>query len=453
MEITRRDVLFAVLAALAWVALARPGPIDLPYFWDEADVYVPGARWLAEHGLDVTPGTFPDDYSRGHPPLFYLLAALAFRIFGADPGIGHLVVLPFTVLAIAATYLLGVAMFDRLSGFAAAAVLATTPLFLSIGNMMLPEVPLTALTALALFFLARGKILPAVLLGVALVWIKETGIFSAGAIGIGVLATRAPKKIALATIPLFALLAFFAWQRATAGYFVFPHHQGLFADRPFALENVFTVVPSIALWHGRWLVVIGAILAFRRPRLDPATIACLALVVLNAIFFSKMFWLERYALPAHPGLLVVACGLLLRDLDARSIPNALLAFVPIAVACGWAAGSLHAPAPRDSEEHTFAYADVIATHREAFAALRSEDEPVLTTWPLDVELEEPYLGYVRRPFSTVNVRYDRGAGVGSVLVSTASPRADELRQRALADGMFLRARFQRGTAPAIELWR
>jgi len=32
------DVLFATLAASAWVLVVRPGAMSLAYFWDEADV-------------------------------------------------------------------------------------------------------------------------------------------------------------------------------------------------------------------------------------------------------------------------------------------------------------------------------------------------------------------------------------------------------------------------------
>src|SRR5690606_7356083 len=175
-------------------------------------------------------------------PLRALVAALAFRLFGTDPAVGHLVVLPFTVLALVATYALGATLFGRHAGACAAALLATTPLFMSIGNMLLPEVPLTALAALSLFCFARGRLVGAALCGVAAVWMKETGIFAAGAIGLGVLfdawrrrsfaEASTWSRIGFATVPLLALLAFFAWQHAHAGYYVFPHHQNLFADRP-----------------------------------------------------------------------------------------------------------------------------------------------------------------------------------------------------------------------------
>ncbi|MCA9605359.1 MAG: glycosyltransferase family 39 protein, partial [Myxococcales bacterium] len=143
--LTSTDLWASLVLAVAWVAIVRPGGLDLPFFWDEADVYVPGSVWVAAHDLDVTPGVFPDDYSRGHPPLLYLLAGLAFRAFGATPTVGHLLVLPFTVVALAGTYLLGAGLFDRRAGAAAALLLGVTPLFMSMGNMLLPEMPLTAL--------------------------------------------------------------------------------------------------------------------------------------------------------------------------------------------------------------------------------------------------------------------------------------------------------------------
>lgn len=474
-----RDALASVALATLWVAIVRPGPLSLAYFWDESDVYVPGARWVAEHGLDVTPGVFPDDYSRGHPPLLYLIAAIAFRLFGSDPTVGHLTVLPFLVLALAGTYLLGATLFGRAAGACAALLLGATPLAMSIGNMLLPEMPLTALAVLSLLAFARGRLGLAVVCGVAAVWMKETGIFAAGAIGAGVLVDAWRRRAlgdaatwwraGLASVPLLALLAFFAWQKAYAGYFVFPHHQSLFADRPLEWSNLLTVWPSLLVWHGRWMVVLAAIVALGLGRTDAiapheerwmpeqsaVVAACGALVLFNAIFFTKMFWLERYALPAHPGLLVCACGALftgLRRIEPARV-RSVIAHVPVLAAALAGVLSLRAPAPPDAEEHTFAYADVIETHRRAFAALEESDAPVLTTWPMTVELREPYLGYVERPLATVHVRHLGSEDVGSILVNVASSRAGELREQAERRGMTKVATFREGVAPAIELYR
>lgn len=468
-----REVGLALLFALLWVAVLRPGPLDTPFFWDEADVYAPGAKWVAEHGLNVTPGVFDDDYSRGHPPLLYLLAGAAFLLFGATPAVGHLVVLPFTALALAGTYLLGAWGFDRRVGIAAALLLATTPLFMSVGNMLLPEVPLTALSVLALALFARGRLGWAVALGVAMVWTKETGIFAAAAIGVGVLVDQhqrgrwRARPIALATVPLWALGAFFVWQKLNAGYFVFPHHANLLADRPLELVGLLTVWPSLIGWHLRGVVVAGALAAVAlglrrrqrpaspRPTRRAVVAACLALVLFNAAFFTKMFWLERYALPAHPGLLVVLSAAILWGFDrlgALARPTVRWGLIGVAAFAGVL--GLRAEAPRDAEEQTFAYVDVIETHRVAFAALEEDDAPVLTSWPMTVELKEPWLGYVEAPVEVIHERHaPEDARAGSMLVNSGSWRADELRDRARSRGMHRAYTVKIGVAPALELFR
>ncbi|MEM9071702.1 MAG: glycosyltransferase family 39 protein [Myxococcota bacterium] len=468
-----RHFALALLAATAWVSLVRPGPLDLPYWWDEADVYVPGSKWVAENDLTVTPGVFPDDYSRGHPILLYWIAGAAFRAFGPEPTTGHLVVLPFTVLALVFTYLLGSALFDRRTGVGAALLLATTPLFLSIGNVLLPEIPLTALAVMSLYAYARGRLGWAVVLGCAAVWIKETGVFSVAAIAGAELwmALRGRrrhhlKRFLIASLPVLALVGFFVWQKVHAGYFVFPHHANLFADRPLGLDNLATVWPSLLFWHGRWIAVVGALLVLAFARSWPqseaeasktreATVVAIVLLVLaNFVFFSKMFWLERYALPAHPGIVVLLGAALLWGIErlpnARQVPRMLV----VAAACALGFAGLYAPTEPDAEEQTFAYADAIEAHQQSFAPILAQDRDpvVLTPWPMQIELRYPYLGYVERPVQTIHPRNHEGADFDFVLFGTHSWRADELRELARERGLRHRHTTQVGVAQPMELW-
>ncbi len=477
---------------MLWVSVLRPGPLSLPYFWDEADVYVPGSMWVAENNLDVTPGIFPDDYSRGHPPLLFLIAGVAFRLFGPSPVVGHLVVLPFAVLALAGTYLLGAMLFGRQAGVAAALLLGVTPLFLSIGNMLLPEIPLTGLTVLALVMFARGRILGAALCGVALVLLKETGVFTAGAIagavlfdgwrrGAGVkrfLSRPMLRRFGLSLLPVAVLCGFFVWQRlCPAGYFVFPHHQNLLWERPLGWSDLATIWPSLLFWHGRWIVVgsaaiLGVVLAIRRRastpesnrpwRPLPSTVvaAMVLLVVENAVFFTKMFWLERYALPAHPGVLVLASGALIAGLPSlrQGTLWQLVPWAPILAACVLGLLGLHGQTRPNEEELTFAYTDVINTHRRAFERLDQviEGAPVvLTAWPMTIELRDPRLGYVNAPVRTIHVDSfsDESSGsINAILVPSRSCHAAPLRRHAQ------RLRMRRipldpvGTASPLELY-
>lgn len=481
--VTVLDLLASAVLATAWVAIVRPGGLDLPFFWDEADVYVPGSVWVAEHGLSVTPGVFPDDYSRGHPPLLYLIAGAAFAVFGASPTVGHLVVLPFTVAALVGTYLLGATLFDRRAGAAAALLLGVTPLFMSMGNMLLPEMPLTAVAVLSFFALARGHLGVSVALGIAAVLIKETGIFAAAGVGAAVLFDARSRgtlrekagvaRVASAAAPLFALGLFFVWQKSTAGYFVYPHHADLFADRPLSWSNLVTVFPSLFAWHGRLIVVLAAlfaaVIAFRRtpaaieapePRWTPTRSAVMVgaavVVVANAIFFTKMFWLERYALPAHPLVLVAACGALfvLVTPERRRLSHSL-PWAPVFAAVMLGALSMWAQPAPDQEEQTFAYADVIATHRSAIRAIGGPDPYVLTTWPMTIEARHAYLGYAERDTDTLHLRYlddHADAPISHVLVSTASSSADALREEARRRGMRRLSSHRVGGAPTLELW-
>lgn len=488
----------ALGAATAWALVVRPGPLSLPYFWDEADVYAPGARWLADHDLDPTPGHFPDDWSRGHPPLLYWIAGIAFRLFGSGPTVGHALVVPFTALALAATYVLATERAGRFAGLGAVALLGTSPLFMSMGAFLLPEMPLTALTVLALFFVARGRYAAAAALGVAMVWMKETGVFTALAIagGIFVASARAGalrtsvRPIVISLAPLGALALFFVWQRATAGYFVFPHHQNLFSERPFTLENVWSVFPSTFLWHGRWVASAAALaaallLAARRTwptalRPDATNVAMALLVLGNAVFFAKSFWLERYALPAHPGVCVlIAVALIAAASRARAAAPAstsapatasapisasaparimIVAGAPILVASALGLASLRASGTTDAPEHTFAFADVVLSHRDVFERIAAaHDDPlVVTTWPLTTELREPWLGFVDAPIRALHPDHladhpDWAPDV--VLVDASSSNAERLRELARDHGMALRDTVERGDAPDLELWR
>ena len=457
------------LVALAWLILVRPS-LGLPYFWDEADVYVPGSLWLAEHGLDLRPGVFPDDWSRGHPQGLYLLAGLAFKLLGSSPVVGRSVVLPFAAVALSGTFLLGERLESWRTGLAAALLLGTAPLFLSIGGMLLPEGPLVGLAVLGFLALAHGRVGWAAVAGIAAVWTKETGIFAAAAVGLAVLwdvlrsgswrDRAAWVRLGLVALPLPALLAFFAWQKLGAGYFVFPHHQGLLWDRPFGAADLLTVFPSLLVVHGRWVVVgVGALVAQRvmispEPRPGPgwspssqAMVAgLLALVPFNAAFFAKMFWLERYALPAHPAVLLLAAWALFSRLRH-------LAWAPVGATMLWGLLSLKAPTQPNEEELTFAWVDVVHTHQRAFEALPEGAAPVLTSWPMTAELSLPYIGFVDEPVPTVHIDYlEPSHPVGAALIPVRSRHSQPLREAAEERGLHRLDTVQVGGAPAIEVW-
>ena len=55
---------------------------NLPFFWDEAWVYAPALKSMAQTGPSLLPGSISTDLSRGHPLLFHFLGGVWIKIFG-----------------------------------------------------------------------------------------------------------------------------------------------------------------------------------------------------------------------------------------------------------------------------------------------------------------------------------------------------------------------------------
>lgn len=429
-----REILLAAFVALAALVALRPCGLGVPFWWDAGAVYAPGARWLMDHGFAARPGVFPSDLSRGHTHLFYLVTAAAFRLFGATPTVGHGLVLAFSSAALALTYALGARLFSRPVGALAAALLAVSPLYLTMSSETLPEVPITALTVASLYAFARGRVRESAAWGCALVLFKETGVASplaiAGAILLHALRTRSLRArlpdLLWASLPVAVLGAFFLWQKAVEGWFVLPYHADLFRERHSLGEQFVRVARSIFTVDGRvwvtvsalavalWRRVRGAPLFDTPPPSDeterPTVLTALGLVTLaNLGFFTKMFFLERYALPAHPGVLIVIAALLCPSaLRARELVRLAPALVTLALALR----SREAGTGYASGELTFRYLHAVRAHQALFRHLDAQPRApvILSEWPMTDELRHPFLGWVSRPYRVVSLSWYRTHG-------------------------------------------
>jgi hypothetical protein len=148
-------------------------------------------------------------------------------------------------------------------------------------------------------------------------------------------------------------------------------------------------------------------------------------------------------------VLVLAAGALVGSgrRIAPGLIRSLALALPFAVAFGaWGLGSTPAP---DEAELTFAYADVIETHRQAFGAL-PHGAVVLTTWPMTEELRQPDLGFVDGAFEVVHARHLEGDGpvlFDHVLVAPSSSRAGDMEAAVRRRGLTWLGSFRVGAAP------
>jgi 4-amino-4-deoxy-L-arabinose transferase-like glycosyltransferase len=91
------------------------------------------------------------------PPLIYWLTAINFELFGTSELVVRVWPAFFGLLGIFVTYTLGRSMFGQWTGCAAAALLATTPFYFGLSQVLILDMPLAALmtVALAAFWFAR----------------------------------------------------------------------------------------------------------------------------------------------------------------------------------------------------------------------------------------------------------------------------------------------------------
>jgi hypothetical protein len=75
--------------------------LHLFFFWDKDILFSKQAFWYLENGLSLLG---PPNLDPGHPPVFSLLLAFLWKIFGQSLVIGHLVMLPFALGMVWQTY-------------------------------------------------------------------------------------------------------------------------------------------------------------------------------------------------------------------------------------------------------------------------------------------------------------------------------------------------------------
>jgi hypothetical protein len=462
--------------------------VSLPAYWDAAAVYAPGAKWLLDHGFDARPGVFPADLGRGHPSLYYLVLAGAFRVFGASPVVGQLGSCLASVATLVLVIATGARLGSLLAGVLAALLLLGSPLYLSMSVQMLPELPMTALTMGCLLAYLHGRMWIVAGCGCVLVLFKETGIAGPLAIGgallhetlrQGNLGARLPA-LALAAAPAVALGGFFLWQLHGEGWIVMPYHQELFHDRIFRLENTWECVASMTASDGRSIALAAAALGgiawlVRGGRAEPIAVgvrgagtsdlgrfflaaSLLALAFIG--FFSKMFWLRRYGLPAHPGICLMITLLLAKGAEAvlPGIRGALLAAAPVLAALVVGLSARGSGTEVASGETTFRYTQLVAGRRAIYGELErlGGDPFVLTAWPMEDELRSPWLGWVSRPFRVLSLEGRRRRGSAAprpdaIVIQSGCCSEAELRAEAARRGMRLAYRVEVAGAP-VELW-
>ncbi len=300
------------------LVLLKGSTLDEPHLWDALGCYVGQARFIAQHGLDLSRYS---ELGFVRPPLFTGTLAAVMHWISASRQAMHLTTLLFCAAILPSLYLLTRA----LSGSRTAALLAVvlcvaTPSFYAQSGLVHSDLPATAFTTLAWLLLLRGQkrgFAVAATLGVltkesayfvcvpAALWLLwQQGQSLRTILQRGPLAGRWLHHAMLlwpVIVPLAVLAAWQLAQRFLVGAVLPSIYSGYVGpgNLPASLLHnfvtggrLFLVLAALpvlwAAWHGR---------DSEDPSRDPRRITALAFVLLPFLFPTP---LPRYQLPSLP---------------------------------------------------------------------------------------------------------------------------------------------------------
>jgi 4-amino-4-deoxy-L-arabinose transferase-like glycosyltransferase len=317
----------AIVALAAAVCLFHLGSFGL---WEPDEArYAEIAREMLQSGNLLVPHLNYVAYVE-KPPLLYWLTLLSFRIFGVSEFAARLPVALSAIAGILATYFFALHAFGRRHAILAAAILATTPLYALMAQVLTTDMTLTALVTIATFSLylhwqegGRWCWIAYVAMGLA--------VMTKGPVGAAIpilsmliwLALNRDLRGAIAkfrTIPGFVLMALIAapWFAMMTirepgfadFYFVGEHLRRAFEADYSHSEAFYFYLPVLAIGLLPWTMLVPFLTWREGPR-NPARSFCVVAAGVTVVAFScASAKLIPYILPAVPPLAVlIADGL------------------------------------------------------------------------------------------------------------------------------------------------
>lgn len=404
-------LLIAGLFALKYEALF------LPYFWDEAWVYMPAIRTMAEKGPSLMPGTIDAELYTGHPTMFYFLASSWIKLWGYSMPVAHLFpMLISTTLLISAYYVTFKWSQSHFSAFLASLLIAIQPNFLSQSSFLLIEVWLGLLFVWSFYFYSVQNWPAFFLVMVTALWSKESAYCLLPAFGLLFLAEFLGKKTDGRTFGKRVLLmiaialggfTFFALQKLKMGWFLFPRHANWVNAAEFKYKFDIAI-GSVFVSDARSYIFIAAIVfyilarVFQQVKLS-STQATLILgaylfALIFMVFASFNFFSSRYLLGAMP-MLMISNAMLIGSFEFkyRKVAMPLLIFL-------FGLNNIH------NSFNYKSYSDIdlnyihLVKAEVAMVKYLEENRPngkMYAPFLMNCNLREPYSGMVDKPFDNL----------------------------------------------------
>jgi hypothetical protein len=322
--------LFCILIGfiiLKWDALF------LPYFWDEAWVYMPAIRTMAEKGPNILPGSIEADLYTGHPLFFYFMASAWIKFWGYSNFVAHSLPLLIAITLLFSMYFVNLSWSKSDNqALLASLLLCIQPNFLTQSSFLLIEVWLCLLFLWSFYFYFKRNWIGFSITIILALWSKESAFCLIPTFGLIAIIERLTlrlntKELLNRFLGLFILFmvgfSFFIIQKIKLGWFFFPRHANWvsLADFKWKMEisfnSYFVSDARIYIYLAAFLIlIIGLFLKIKfHPEQKIILLGTFVFAFIFMVFASINFFSSRYLLGAHSLLLSSAALIIF------SIPN------------------------------------------------------------------------------------------------------------------------------------
>lgn len=452
-----------ILLLLVFIICKYPD-LSLPYFWDEAGVYAPGALRMKDTGIGLLPGALEPVYSRGHPLLCYAIFATGFKLLGDSVLVAHAIALAIACLTLVTCFLFVKEVFDPLTGLVTALLLSVQPLFYAMSGVVLPEMMLTLFTLLSVWGLVTSRWWLYLLGACLAVLTKEAGLVLPATAFVGQLCLAVTQKdffsrarwrlLLIAAAPLLLFLVFIAIQRWQYGWYFFPLHTELMPRSAAKIVHKFLVILHMlfreqgrTLWP-LWLAVFLLVQRYQqagRPLIKRTWSVIAVCISLFILFSATNYYLHRYLLPVFP-LLVLPVAYLPVRLSQR-FPAVFRYGLPgLFTAVMLYNGIRHLDAGHFSDTNDMSYRQLVLCQQDCVQWVAQQpwsDSLIMVNFPVNTALADDRMGYLPKG-KKINYTADLTARVTYAVFYMQDGAAPQL-----ATGYRIIRRFQRRDAVFI----
>lgn len=428
---------FTLGLASGLLLFLKLGNMQLPYFWDEAWSYLPAVQEMAEKGPSLMPGAIPGELYRGHPVLFYFLAASWMRLFGGSIPAMRLFAMLWAALLLWSVYFFVKKNFDKRLALFVTCLLLIQSVFLAQASFLLPEVLVALFSVLALSAYFAEKNWTTTVWLALLLLTKESGIvlwsvliFSEIFLKTGRSWPERLKRSGQLSLALIPVGLFFLVQKAKLGWLLFPEHLGyLKFSIPAFFKQLSNACSYLFIDMGRNLLTLGGVACAVFLLLTKRTLATgekekirvLTLFVFVFLIFSAFnFFSPRYLLCVLPFSLLVFSWLIFKGLGEKTILLFLLLAVIFLNNAYFTFFKLR------GSDHNLGFVYVVKNQQEAVHFCEKSnfrDKRITTGFLMQKNLTDQRLGYLTGPTVFSNVETEMNPGTEIAIVTSIDDKS------------------------------